>query len=80
LERLDNLLCFPEDDENYSKWQAELCRIPGQRHPGPGNRGRPDFATVTPKTWFALVKKYIYNMLNTKIKNEQYCKGFEGET
>jgi predicted component of type VI protein secretion system len=31
------------------------------------------------KTWFALVKKNIYNMLNTKIKNEQYYIGFEGE-
>ncbi|MCA1793706.1 MAG: UPF0175 family protein [Desulfobacteraceae bacterium] len=29
-------------------------------------------ATIKPKTWFALVKKHIYNMLNTKIKNEQY--------
>ncbi|MDZ7666981.1 MAG: NAD-dependent epimerase/dehydratase family protein [Desulfotignum sp.] len=29
-------------------------------------------ATIKPKTWFALVKKYIYNMPNTKIKNEQY--------
>jgi hypothetical protein len=26
-----------------------------------------------------LVKKNIYNMLNTKIKNEQYYIGFEGE-
>jgi hypothetical protein len=35
--------------------------------------------TIKSKTWFALVKKHIYNIRNTKIENEQYCIGFESE-
>ncbi|MCF8114165.1 MAG: hypothetical protein K9K21_09995 [Desulfotignum sp.] len=45
----------------------------------PSWKAAPPPGKIKPKTWFALVKKHIYNMLNTKMENEQYCIGFEGE-
>jgi hypothetical protein len=57
---------------------GKIRRTPASAHaPGCHVVFRPDrppgtLATIKSKTWFALVKKYIYNMLNTKIKNQQY--------